>query len=95
MDELGSATNELHGSQGAKKKDCWNSKSVESKPTDRENRVIPRRCGDGSLSHGLFQANVKLGLAVVSLTHDWCPAFCGLEVGIGTRCSEGVVSETG
>jgi len=69
---------------------------VKSKPAHRENRVVAWRCGDGrSLGHGLFQTDVKLGFAFVALAHHGSLAFRSLEIGIGPRCSEGVVGQAG
>ena len=69
---------------------------MQGQPTYRENRVVARCGGDGrGLCHGLFQADVEFRLAFVALAHNGSLAFRGLEVGIGARCSEGVVGQAG
>ena len=69
---------------------------MQCKPTHREDRIVAWGCGDGRcLCHRLFQTDVEFRLAFVALAHHGSFAFRGLEVGIGARCSEGVVGQAG
>jgi hypothetical protein len=66
---------------------------VKGQPTHRENRVVARCGGSRGLRHDLFQANVELGLAFVSLAHNWSFALARLKISIRTRSAKGVVGQ--
>jgi len=89
----GLTPHELHRSQGSQEKYRGDAEGVNGKPAHRENRVVARRGGSSGLSHGLFQAQVKGRFGVVTLAHHGGLLFLGLEVGIGTGGSEGVVGQ--
>ena len=69
---------------------------MQRKPTHREDRIVAWRCGDRrSLGHDLFQTDVEFRFPLVALAHHRSFAFRSLEIGVGTRCSEGVVGQAG
>ena len=83
----------MHSRKTSQEKDRGNAEGMHRQPPNGEDRIVAGSGGNRCLGHGLLQALVKLGLALVTPTHHWSFALLSLKIGVRARGPKGVIGQ--